>query len=205
MRNNPVSGDHCTNLSKSDSDIDNDLILGRRLQTDQPLSPALIEYVKNEYVLWVQPKDYDKPLLDYYSIGTNHIISKQFRNVLESHEVKAEYVPIRILDDTNNSTGEYFLAHYLSLIACNDSDRSTDTKRPYGPGYNVVALREELIPENTMLFREKERFRSSVFVHKQLKDAITAEGIKGLLFFSLPVDGWEIGQLIGKLESECAE
>jgi hypothetical protein len=193
---------YCTQIYRTDYDSEVWHLSGiaRELLSDQPLQQQLVDfslYINYEHA----PECKGKPLVDYFSVGTHHIISQELKAIFENQRIKAEYFPVDIF----NYDGEksYYLVHFLDMVDCLDHEKSTDTNRPYEANYNVTAIRDEKIPDDILLFREKSKWKSKVFIHNSLKTIIEQAGIKGIIFLSLPEDGWETGKLIDKLEREC--
>jgi hypothetical protein len=199
LRDNPCEPGYCTDVYRTDYDsVEWHLSgIGKELLSDQPLKQPF-----NNFSLYIDydltPECKNKPLTDYLSLSIYHVISEELKNIFDQYGVNAEYFRIVIVNYEGDKN--YYLAHFLDVIDCLDQENSTDINRPYAPGYDVTAIQEDKIPDNVMLFREKTK--NVVIVSNKLKNAVEKAGIKGILFLTLPEDGWETGKLIDKLERE---
>lgn len=209
---NPVScGKYCSasSVHRTDYDVDNDRAITHLLVKNQPLSLSVIEYIKQFFCIYSEPKCQSLPMADYYALGTAKIVSKKLKEIFEAAGVEGEYVPIKSLDELNNDFGEFYLAHFHVILDCLDYEKSQfkwaerkSGKRP--TSLKLLEIDQSKITDNPPLFRVK-YFENRVIVNDDIVAAIKNSDICGVLFLPLPVNEFDSAKLIRQLEIDCAQ
>lgn len=209
---NPVScGDFCNAFSvhRTDYDVDNYRAISQLLVKDQPLTDSAVEYIKQFFSIYCDPKCQSLPMADYYEIGTAKIISEKLKNMLLAIGVNCQYVPITTLDDSNNNYGTFYLAHFRPILDCFDYDKSQYTlverksgKRP--TSLKLLEINNSIIKKDSSLFRIK-YFENRIIVNDSIYDLINNSDIRGILFLPLPVHEFDSAKLIRQLEIDCSK
>jgi hypothetical protein len=209
---NPVScGEFCSasSVQRTDYDVDNYRVVSQFLVQNQPLPNNAREYIKQSFSIYCEPKCHSLPMADYFEIGTAKIVSAKLKKLFESAGVRSEYIPIKTLNEFNNSFGDYFLAHFQPIIDCLDHMKSNfrwverkSGKRP--TSLKLLQIDESKVAGDPALFRVK-YFENRVIVNDNLAKMINSSDLKGILILALPVEEFDAPKLIHQLELDCAK
>ncbi|MEW8624450.1 MAG: DUF1629 domain-containing protein [Candidatus Thiodiazotropha sp.] len=209
---NPVScGEFCgaSSVQRTDYDVDNYRAISQLLVKNQPLTASSIEYIKQYFCIYCEPKCQSLPMADYYELGTAKIVSEKLKGIFQTAGVAGEYIPIKTLDEFHNDSGGFYLAHFQPIIDCFDYERSQFTwverkagKRP--SKLKLLEINESVIADSLPLFRIK-YFENMVIVKDSLAEAINSSDIRGVLFLPLPVEEFDSSKLIHQLELDCSK